>query len=64
MTTFEHVLYGCSPVPLAGYLKALGTFRLVAEQADPQAKGFWRDERFVLRTSLPQDELVRFFVDA
>ena len=24
MTTYEHVLHGCAPVPLAGYLKALG----------------------------------------
>ena len=23
MMTFEHVLHGCAPVPLAGYLKAL-----------------------------------------
>ncbi len=60
MTTYEHVLHGCAPVPLAGYLKALGVFRLVAEQADPDAHGFWRDERFVLRTRLTEDELVRF----
>jgi CRISPR-associated protein Csx17 len=63
VTTSEHVLHGCAPIPLAGYLKALGVFRLVAEQIDPDAKGFWRDERFVLRTRLPQDELVRFFVE-
>jgi CRISPR-associated protein Csx17 len=63
MTIYEHVLHGCAPVPLAGYLKALGVFRLVAEQADTEAKGFWRDERFVLRTRLTEDNLVRFFVD-
>lgn len=63
MTICEHVLDGCAPVPLAGYLKALGVFRLVAEQIDPDAKGFWRDERFVLRTRLSEDELVWFFVD-
>lgn len=63
MTTFEHVLEGCAPVPLAGYLKALGVFRLVAEQADEHARGFWRDERFVLRTILTEDEVVRFFSD-
>ncbi len=62
MTTYEHVLHGCAPVPLAGYLKALGVFRLVAEQADPDAHGFWRDERFVLRTRLTEDDLVRYFV--
>jgi CRISPR-associated protein Csx17 len=63
MTISDHVLHGCAPVPLAGYLKALGVFRLVAEQIDPDAKGFWRGERFVLRTRLSQDELARFFVD-
>ena len=31
---------------LAG-LKALGVFRLVAEQADTDARGFWHNERFV-----------------
>lgn len=63
MTTYEHVLHGCAPVPLAGYLKALGVFRLVAEQADADARGFWRDERFVLLTRLTGDELVQFFVE-
>lgn len=63
MTIFEHVLRGCAPVPLASYLKALGVLRLVAEQADPDAKGFWRDERFVLRTRLTRDEVARFFVE-
>jgi CRISPR-associated protein Csx17 len=64
MTTSDNVLQGCAPVPLAGYLKALGVFRLVSEQVDPEARGFWRDERFVLRTRLSEDELVRFFVEA
>ena len=63
MTIYEHVLEGCVPVPLAGYLKALGVFRLVAEQEDGNARGFWRDERFVLRTRLTGDELVRFFAE-
>jgi len=61
---FEHVFKGCAPVPLAGYLKALGVFRLVAEQADEDARGFWRDERFVLRTKLSEEELIAFFLDA
>src|SRR5882724_6584663 len=63
MTIYEHVLDGCAPVPLAGYLKALGTLRLVAEQIDPNAKGFWRDERFVLRTQVTENELLAFFVE-
>ena len=34
MTMHLHVLKGCSPAPLANYLKALGILRLVGEQAD------------------------------
>lgn len=30
-------LRGCTPEPLGNYLKGLGVFRLIAEQADPQA---------------------------
>jgi CRISPR-associated protein Csx17 len=63
MMTCEHVLHGCEPVPLGSYLKALGVFRLVAEQSDPDARGFWRDERFVLKTRLTEEKLVRFFVE-
>ena len=62
MTSCEHILTGCTTVPLAGYLKALGVLRLVAEQIDEDARGFWRDERFVLKTKLTEDELVSFFV--
>jgi len=36
-----HDLNGCAPAPLAHYLKALGILRLVAEQADPEARGWW-----------------------
>jgi CRISPR-associated protein Csx17 len=63
MTIYEHVLEGCAPVPLAGYLKALGVFRLVAEQKDPNARGCWRDERFVLKTRLAKRELTGFLLD-
>ena len=34
MTLHLHQLKGCSPTPLANYLKALGILRLVAGQAD------------------------------
>ena len=55
-------LAGCAPTPLASYLKALGVFRLVSEQADPAARGFWRNEAFVLSTNLTQDQLAEFFL--
>ena len=41
MTLHLHYLKGCSPTPLANYHKALGILRLVAEQADPTARGWW-----------------------
>lgn len=62
-TRFEHRLEGCGPVPLSGYLKALGVFRLVAQQADTAATGCWRDERFVLTTCVSEEELVVFFTE-
>jgi len=55
-------LGGCAPVPLAYYLKSLGVLRLVAEQTDMGAKGFWRGDAFVLRSILDKESLVRFFL--
>lgn len=60
----ELVLAGCRPTPLAHYLKALAVLRLVAEQADPGARGHWRGDHFVLQSDLDGDALVRFFVEA
>jgi CRISPR-associated protein Csx17 len=54
-------LAGCRAEPLASYLKALGVLRLVASQRDKNAKGFWRGEHFVIRSSLNRDALVQFF---
>ncbi|WP_448190485.1 type I-G CRISPR-associated protein Cas8g1/Csx17 [Azospirillum sp. sgz301742] len=58
-----HVLAGCAPVPLAGYLKGLGVLRLVAEQPDKDARGCWRDEAFHLHTRLSREELLAFFLN-
>ena len=63
MTMHVHHLAGCAPAPLAHYLKALGILRLVAEQADPQARGWWQDEHFCLMTTLDRDTLERFFLE-
>lgn len=48
--------------PLASYMAALGVLRLVAEQADPDAKGWWQNERFHLHSKLDATALVRFFL--
>jgi CRISPR-associated protein Csx17 len=58
------VLAGCVPSVLAGYLKALGVHRLVAEQLDPAALSYWdADGRFHLVSSADASALVAFFVE-
>jgi len=58
-----HRLDGCAPTPLAHYLKALGVLRLVAEQLDPQARGWWEGERFVLASVVEEEQLIQFFLE-
>lgn len=58
----ELLLTGCAPVPLAHYLKALGIFRLVAEQKDPNAKGSWERDVFKLHSNLDREALLDFFL--
>jgi CRISPR-associated protein Csx17 len=62
MTVHLHHLQGCAPAPLAHYLKAIGILRLVAQQKDPDVRGFWRDERFCLLTTLDENALDAFFL--
>ena len=56
------VLGGCTPRPLAHYLKALGLLRIVAEQADPEATGCWQGDRFVLESRLSAEALAEFLL--
>lgn len=56
-------LDGCTPQPLMGYLKALGVLRLVSEQKDAEACGFWKEGAFKLFTILNRDQLIAFFRD-
>lgn len=64
------ILDGCTPAPLASYLKALAVLRLISspgnhvsgQAADPHARGWWEDERFHLQTTLSRDGLLRFFL--
>ncbi|WP_347257899.1 type I-U CRISPR-associated protein Csx17 [Methylocaldum sp.] len=57
-------LPGCTPEPLGNYLKALGVFRLVVEQADPNAMGYWKDGYFALFSRFAfEDELIGWFKD-
>jgi CRISPR-associated protein Csx17 len=65
MTGNRHVhrLDGCLPVPLASYLKALGVLRLVSEQADPRATGWWSGDVFHIECGLDRAALERFFLE-
>lgn len=62
MSLTLHHLLGCAPTPLAHYLKALGILRILAEQKDHAARGWWQDEHFCLLTTLDRDALERFFL--
>ena len=55
-------LAGIHPEPLADYLKAIGVLRLVSEQVDPDARGWWNGDDFQLASNLDADELVNFFL--
>ncbi len=59
----ELELGGCAPEPLMAYLKALGVFRLVSEQKDPQARAWWRNDAFFLRSTLDREALLEFFLE-
>lgn len=59
----DHVLDGCRPTALAHYLKALGVLRVISEQADSSARGFWEAEHFVLQSQLDAQALHRFFLE-
>lgn len=56
-------LAGCRPEPLAHYLKALGILRLVSEQVDPDARGWWADDVLWLRTKMTREEMEKFFLE-
>lgn len=64
-------LEGCTPTPLASYLKALGVLRLISSDAnhvsghaaDPHARGWWENDRFHLRTALDREALSAFILN-
>ncbi len=56
-------LGGCALEPLGSYLKALSVLRLVSEQTDGLARGWWDRECFCLETELDEAGLVAFFLE-
>lgn len=63
ITRHDVALPGCTPEPLMAYLKALGILRLVSEQKDSDARGWWQNDVFHLRSTLDRDALVKFFLE-
>lgn len=55
-------LRGCAPEPLGSYLKALGVFRLIAEQADPGARAWWQGGVLWLQSKWSPEEITEFFL--
>ena len=55
------VLEGCTPTPLAGYLKALGVLRLLSHK-ERDIRGYWNNDMFVLRTGLDRARIEHFFL--
>lgn len=62
-TRHDLELPGCTPEPLMAYLKALGILRLVGEQKDRGARGWWKNDVFALRSMLENDALIKFFLE-
>lgn len=56
-------LPGCRAEPLGSYLAGLGVFRLVAEQADPDAQAMWDGDVLVMNSRLDREGLVDFLLE-
>jgi len=56
-------LLGCTSEPLLSYLSSLAVLRLVSQQKDKDAKGWWENGIFHMDTKLSVDELVQFFME-
>jgi len=61
--TYDIELPGCTPTPLAAYLRALAVLRLVSEQVDGDAVGWWGNEVFHLQSVLDENGLIRFLTE-
>ncbi|MBX3667968.1 MAG: type I-U CRISPR-associated protein Csx17 [Rhodocyclaceae bacterium] len=57
-----HKLGGCALTPLANYLKALGIFRLLAQQADSEVRAWWQHDMFMVASRLDRKEIEKFFL--
>ena len=60
----EIVLKGCKPDIIMHNLKALGIFRIIAEQKDSTVLAWWTNDEFIIETELGQKELVEFLCNS
>lgn len=58
----EIILAGCTPTPLASYLKALGVLRLLSN-ACSGTRAAWRDDCLVVYTAWDRDAVESFFLN-
>jgi CRISPR-associated protein Csx17 len=56
-------LQGCTSEPLLSYLSSLAVLRLISEQKDPDARGWWENGIFHLDSNLDETDLVQFFIE-
>ena len=57
-------LPGCTPAPLAAYLKALGILRILSGQfPESQPRGCWQGNTFTLVSNCGKDAIVDFFLE-
>lgn len=57
-------LDGCTATPFGSYLKALAVLRLVSEQADEEARGWWVADTLMIESRLSREELIAFFLQS
>jgi CRISPR-associated protein Csx17 len=56
-------LPGCTPTPLAAYLKALGILRVLSQQCpEADVRCFWHGNTFSLVSNYDQEALINFFL--
>jgi len=53
---------GCTAAPFGSYFKALGVLRLISDQVDSEARGWWEGETFIIESSLDEEGITTFFL--
>ena len=59
----EITMAGCRLEPLGSYLRGLGAFRVLAEQADHDATCHWKGDTLVIRSVFDREAMLAFFLD-